>query len=148
MDNRFVVDTTSLISYFSEIFEQPSQISDNAIKLIDRAFYEDSIILIFPSVVFVEIFIKWLANEEKVAQIRFDVFEKIKSRGNMEIKPLEREVLENFIKIQDINKKYNFDNHDKQILASAMMLQCPLITSDQRLIRYNNQKNVIPAIIS
>jgi len=148
MDNRFVVDTTSLISYFSGVFGESSQISQHALNLIDRAFYEDSILLIFPSIVFVEIFKKWFVSEAKAAQIRFEVLERIKNRGNMEIKPLEREVLENFIKIQDIEPKYNFDNHDKQILASAMMLQCPLITSDLRLIRYNKRKKVIPKIIS
>jgi len=148
MTKRFVVDTTSLISYFSDVFGQPSQISDDAINLIDRAFHEDSIILIFPSVVFVEIFKKWFISEAKAALIRFEVLERIKNRGNMEIKPLEKEVLENFIKIQDIESNYNFDNHDKQVLASAMMLQCPLITSDLRLIRYNKIKKVIPKIIS
>lgn len=146
--NRFVVDTTSVISYFSDVFGESSQISQHALNLIDKAFHEDSILLIFPSIIFVEIFKKWFINEEEAAKIRIEVLERIKNRGNMEIKPLEKEVLENFIKIQDIEPNYNFDNHDKQVLASAMMLQCPLITSDLRLIRYNKRKKVIPKIIS
>lgn len=144
---RYVVDTTSLISYFSEVFGKPSQISQYALDIIDKAFHDDSTLLIFPSVVFIEILQKFI-REEEGAKIRSEVFERIKSRDNMEIQPLEEEVLRNFIKIQDIESKYNFDNRDKQILASAMMLQCPLITSDLRLIRYNKKKKVIPKIIS
>lgn len=148
MDSRFVVDTTSLISYFSEIFEEPPKISPTALKIIDKAFRESTPLLIFPSIVFIEIYKKFFLNEEKAAQIRIEVFERIRQRENMEIKPLEKEVLENFVKIVDIEPDYNFDNHDKQVLASAMMLQCPLITSDTRLIRYNRRKNVIPKVIS
>ena len=64
----------------------------------------------------------------------------------MEIQPLDKEILENFALITDIESNHNFDNHDKQVLAAAMTMQCPLITSDRPLIRYNQRKKVIPAI--
>ncbi len=145
--NRYVVDTTSLISYFSNVFGQGSQISEQSLKLIDSAF-SGKVILIIPSIVFVEIFRKWFTSQEMARKIRYEVFERIKSQENIEIKPLESEVLENFIKIVDIESSHNFDNHDKQVLASAMMLQCELITSDRRIIRYNRRKKVIPGILN
>ncbi|EXZ37797.1 hypothetical protein M104_3446 [Bacteroides fragilis str. 1007-1-F  len=72
----------------------------------------------------------------------------IVSQENFAIEPLDKEVLDNFIKITDIESGWNFDNHDKQILATAMKFQTPLITSDERIIRYNKKKKVIPYIFS
>lgn len=92
-----------------------------------------------------EIFDKWFDNEEIAAAIRIEIMTLIAERPNIEIKPIEKEVLENFIKINDDFVK--FDNHDKIILASSMMLQWPLIASDSRIIRYNNKYRVIPDII-
>ena len=148
MTNRYVVDTTSLISYFKDIFKVESKISVDSVKIIHSGFMEENIILIIPNIVFVEIFKKWYKNTELAEKIRYEVYQKVISRPNIQIRPLDFEVLENFIKIVDIESDQNFDNHDKQILACAMMLDCNLITSDRRLIRYNNRKKVIPAIFS
>jgi PIN domain nuclease of toxin-antitoxin system len=146
MNNGYVVDTTSLISYFNNIFSGPAKISRDALKIIETAFKRDSDIkLSIPSIVFVEIFDKWFSNEEIAAAIRIEIMTLIAERPNIEIKPVEKEVLENFIKISDDFIK--FDNHDKIILASSMMLQWPLITSDSKIIRYNNKYKVIPDII-
>jgi hypothetical protein len=145
--DRYVADTTSIISYFSDVFRRPPKISEKALRIIDSSFNGNTV-LIIPSIVFIEIFKKWFSSEERSNQIRYEVYERIKAQPNIEIKPLEQEVLENFIAITDIEPDYNFDNHDKQVLASAMMLQAPLITSDTNIIRYNKRKNVIPTIIS
>jgi len=146
MNNGYVVDTTSLISYFNNIFGGPAKISRDALKIIETAFKRDSDIkLSIPSIVFVEIFDKWFSNEEIAAAIRIEIMSVIAERPNIEIKPVEKEVLENFIKINDDFIK--FDNHDKIILASSMMLQWPLITSDSNIIRYNNKYKIIPNII-
>ena len=51
----------------------------------------------------------------------------------MEIKAIEREVLENMCIGAELA---NHEVHDKLILASAMMLQCPLITSDEKVIKF------------
>lgn len=146
--NRFVVDTSALISYFAAVFQRPSQLSEKGLRIMELGLEKDKVILIIPSVVFVEIFKKWFVSEETSRKIRYEVYERIKAQPNVEIKPLEQEVLENFLMIIDIEPDYNFDNHDKQVLASAMMLQAPLITSDSKLIRYNKRKRVIPDIIS
>ncbi len=144
----YVIDTTALISFYPDIFNDGQKISKEAIKIIDKAFDEGSDVrLSIPAIVFVELFVKWYSNVERAARIRYEIFEVIKDKPNIEIKPFEKEVLENFIQLED--DIINLENHDKIILASAMMLECPLITNDRKIIRYvNKHKNVIPGIIS
>jgi hypothetical protein len=146
MANLFVLDTNSLISYFSDIFGVMSSISSNAISIIRRAFLNDpSVRLSIPSVVFVEIFDKWFNSEEFRSKFLAEVFHPITSAHNIEIKRIDQEVLENFIAIDD--RVVNLENHDKIILACAMMLECPLITCDPKIIEYIEKDKVIPSII-
>ncbi len=147
MDRNYVIDTTSLISYFDDVFGGKPKISQYALRVIDRAFRDDnSIKLSIPGIVFVEIFDKWFNDEETAAKIRSEMMAPIYDAPNIEVKPIEKEVLENFLKITDSIIK--LDNHDKIILASSMMLQWPLITSDSKIIKYNRKYKVIPDIIS
>jgi hypothetical protein len=146
---RYTVDTTAVISYFINEFEGASPaISNEALEIFNRAFVDTSIILYFPSIIFIEIFSKWFKNEEAALKIKSNVYIPIFSQENFAIESFDKEVLENFIRITDIEVGWNFDNHDKQVLATAMKFQTPLITSDQRIIRYNRRKNVIPKILS
>ena len=146
---KYTIDTTTVISYFKDEFEGAKpQISDRSLNIIDSAFRDTSIILYFPSIIFVEIFSKWFRDEELAYKIKSNVYNPIISQENFAIEPLDKEVLENFIKITDIEPGWNFDNHDKQILATAMKFQTPLITSDERIARYNKRKRVIPSILS
>ena len=101
----------------------------------------------FPSIVFIEIISKFFVTEEKACLIRYEIFEKINNQENMSIEPIDIEVLEAFMQIRDIEPDFNFDNHDKQVFATAMKYKCPLITSDTKLIRYNKRKGLIPCII-
>lgn len=144
---RYVLDTTALISYFQSVFEQPPKLSAQALSILDRGFSGRSI-LIIPSIVFIELFKKWYRSEEIASKIRYEVYERVRNVPTIEIKPLEAEVLENFVRLSAIESPHNFDNHDKQILSSAMMLNCPLITSDNRIIKFNRNHKVIPAVIS
>ena len=149
MSNIYVVDTCAVISYFTESFPGSNiSISQASLDLIDEAFYSNEVKLIFPSTVFIELFKKWFKTDEDAARIKTEVYFRIKNQENMEIQPFDKEILTMFTEIDDIETKYNFDNHDKQILAAAMVMQCPLITSDTRLIRYNDRKNVVPKICS
>lgn len=147
MSKRYVVDTTTLMSYFSTTFGIKSAISPEGLKILDDAFQNNTNILLIPSIVFIEIFSKQFVSPEIAARIRYDVFEKIKSRTNISIESIDQEVLECFIQIKDIEPGHNFDNHDKIIFATAMKYQEPLITSDQRLKRYNRKQRMIPRII-
>jgi len=148
MNQRYIVDTTTIISYFAKIFDVKCVISKQGIDIIEKAFENNSTILLIPSIVFIEIFSKKFISPEIAAKIRYNVYEKVKACENISIEPIDQEVMEHFIRIVDIEKDYNFDNHDKIIFATAMKYQVPLITSDLRLIRYNNKKKLIPQIIS
>lgn len=147
MKQKYIIDTTGLMSYFANVFEIKSKISKDAINVINEAFEENKHILLIPSIVFIEIFSKQFTTPERAAKIRYAVYEKIKSCENISIEAIDQEVLECFIQIRDVENNYNFDNHDKIIFATAIKYQAPLITSDLRLIRYNKRKKLIPNII-
>jgi predicted nucleic acid-binding protein len=145
----YVVDTNALISYFFKMFPGSDvSISPSSLEIIDSAFNNNNEIkLIIPACVFIEIFIKWFKNDELASRIISEVYLRIKEKENIEIQPLDKEILENYIRIKDIEADHNFDGHDKQVFASAITMNCPLITSDQRLIRYNKRKKMIPEIL-
>jgi len=147
MAKNYVIDTTSLISYFEKVFKEKPKISRPALRVIGNAFKMHSEIkLSIPSIVFIEIYDKWYRDEEMAAKIKIEIMNLIMERPNIEIKPIEKEVLENFLKIKD--KSIKIDNHDKIIMASSMMLQWPLITSDSKIIKYNRRHGVIPYILN
>lgn len=132
---RIVIDTTSLISYFQNVFEQGSQISKKALQSIDNAFLStQETVLIIPGVAFVEIFDKWFKGEEFQAKFLSEVLNPITASPNIEIREVDNEVLEEFISLQD--DKINLENRDRLILAFACVLNAPLITSDHKIIKF------------
>jgi PIN domain nuclease of toxin-antitoxin system len=143
MNRLYVADTTSIISYFNEVFNVPRKLSTRGCLIIQQALSANpsNIRLSIPSVVLVEIFDKWFLEDEIASKLRYEVFEPIKGSPNVEVKPIEQEVLENMLKIGD--ELGNHDMHDKIILASAMMLNCPLITTDSKLISYIRNHKVV-----
>lgn len=104
MKQKYVIDTTALMSYFSATFEIQNKMSQYALNIISQAFNNEDIILLIPSIVFVEIFSKQFTNKERSEKIRYEVYEKIKSCANISIEPIDQEVLESFLKITDIEK--------------------------------------------
>ncbi|WP_417386017.1 hypothetical protein [Gimesia sp.] len=93
---------------------------------------------------FVEIYEKWLTEEEVNREFYYEVYQRINNSPNIEIKPVDREVVENVAGLKD--NLLNHDMHDKIIFASAMTLECPLISCDRELIKYNSIHKVIPRI--
>jgi len=146
MLNLFVPDTNSIVSYFNEVFGVRQILTRRALRIIEKAFspYPSETKLSIPSVVFIEIFDKWFKKEETARRIRYEFYELIQKSANIEIKPIEQEVLENVINIKD--ELSNHDMHDKIILASAIMLKCPIITTDRKIITYLKKHKVIPYI--
>jgi predicted nucleic acid-binding protein len=102
--------------------------------------------LSIPAVVFVEVFEKWLISEEFASRFHYEVFAPISESPNIEVKPIDQEVLENLVRIGGALADH--DMHDKIILASAMMLNCPLITTDHAIIAYVKKNPVIPFILN
>lgn len=108
-------------------------------------------LIIIPGVVFIEIFDKWFrgntrADEEFRAKFISEVFNRIKLAPNIEIRELDIEVLKSFLDLQDKNIK--LENRDKIVLATDVILQSSLITSDTMLKEYCDKYKVIPEIIS
>lgn len=144
-DKSFVIDTVTVISYFKSFFKRPNKISLSSINIIREAFnYESQYRITIPSIVFVEIFEKWLIDEEMLTKFRREVFTPIIEAENFEIRSLDIEVLENFAKIND--DKIKLENHDKIVLATAMTLNRPLITSDRKIRKFVKKYKVIPSI--
>lgn len=147
MNNTYVIDTTSLISYFNEIFAVNCAISEASIDIIRKGFNGENK-LIIPSIIFVEIFCKWFITPEMTERIRKEVFLNIKDREKIHICPIEFEVLQNVAIITGIKSKIKFDNHDKQVLATAMMYDSPLITSDTKITKFVKKYKIIPEVLN
>lgn len=146
MDQVFVIDTNVFINYFNVMFNENDRLSSDARRIISRCldetfpFYK----LIIPSMVFVEVFDNMLRTEELLMQFRYEVFNFLNVNPYVEIKPIEKEVLERFIEID--NYENNLENHDKIILSCAMQMNCPLFTFDEKVQTYVGSTGVIPAI--
>ena len=147
MAKFYVIDTNGIIGYFCHIFEVPERLSKKTCGIIDQAFklYETEIKISIPSVVFVEIFEKWFWNESFAKKFYYEIFTPTKESPNIEIKPIDQEIMERLMEIK--GNLENHDLHDKIVLASAMMLGCPLITTDTAITDYVKVNKVIPYII-
>jgi PIN domain nuclease of toxin-antitoxin system len=147
MIKRYVTDTNSIIRYFGNVFDIPNTLSVKAKNLIDQALNNPSGIvrLSIPSIVFVEIYEKWLLNEEFARKFFYEVYTAIDNAVNIEIKPIDREVIENLQYIG--GNLLHHDLHDKLIVASAMMLNCPIITTDSAIMEYVDGNHAIPSVI-
>lgn len=149
---RIVVDTTAIISYFSSIFNRKTQLSRRALNIMRDAFeQEDKVIMIIPSVVFIEIFDKWFlgstyADEEFRAKLLAEVIYPIYSVTNIEMREIDDEVVEEFLSLYD--KDMKLEQHDRLILASAIVLDACLITSDGELISFQKKYSQPPSIVT
>jgi predicted nucleic acid-binding protein len=101
--------------------------------------------LSIPTVVFVELFDKWCLTEESTRLVYYEVYRRLADSPNVEIRPLDREVLELMVRIGGSLESHEM--HDKVILASAIALSCPLITCDVKIVEYNRRHRVIPSIV-
>ncbi len=146
-EGLFVLDTNALIAYFDEVFEQSLTLSYSVRALINSALTSSpsNTKISIPSVVFIEIFEKWLRTEEMISKFHFRVFKVIEQSPNIEIRSIEQETIENLTLIGD--ELANHEIHDKLILASAMTLKCPLITSDKPIRDYVKTHDIIPGVI-
>lgn len=145
--HRYVIDSVSLINYFRDIFDEKEMISADARRVISSGFNEYSTIkLIIPSVVLIELHTKFIINEEIGRKIYYEMYYKLRECPDIEIKPLEKEVIEEFIKIDDDLEA--LEHNDKLILSAAIQLNCPIITTDPKIISYINKCNYLPGYIS
>src|ERR1700744_5379955 len=103
MEGLYVIDTVAFINYFNEFFEEDDMLSKKTRETISFCFNVEnsSYKLSIPSVVFLEIFEKFLRGAEIVKKFRYEILSKIEDNEYIEIKPIDKEVLENFICIDD-----------------------------------------------
>lgn len=145
MEGRYVIDSVALINYFNHYFDEKDMLSREIRKKIDTCFFKmgNSIKLVIPSIVFIEIFRKFLVSEEKVKKFYYEIYKPIVENDNIEVKPLESEVLEIFQNLND----FQMELHDKIIFASAIQLNSILITKDPIIIKYNNKRRLVSDIV-
>ena len=76
----FVIDTNTIIRYFHNVFHEDKKVSSRIVTIVQTALspYEGNIKISIPSIVFVEIFEKWLRNEEFSKKFYYEVFLPIK----------------------------------------------------------------------
>src|SRR5258705_5474349 len=148
MPKLYVTDTNAIISHFNEVFDEPPILSNKANDIITQALNDASsdIRLSIPSVVFIEIFEAWFRTEEFARKFHYEVILRIDQAPNVEIRAIDREVLENLLAIGGTLE--NHDINDKLILASAIALQCPLISTDSSIIKYLAETGAIPVVLS
>jgi hypothetical protein len=145
----YILDTCALLSYFSEQVGADISVSKESLSIIDSGFNKiDDVRLIIPNVVFIEVFDKWVRSEESMLKIKAEIFDRINSAENIEIRVLDKETLGNFSIFQYlINRDYGFDNHDKQVFAAAVTMGYTLITSDRNVIDYTKYLSSHPDIV-
>jgi predicted nucleic acid-binding protein len=143
----FVVDTNAIISHYGDVLDRDACVTSTALGYIKRAFLPGSDIrLSVPSFVFVEMVCTLGKSQEARAKLRYEVFEPIRNCPNIEIRPLEKDTLHQMMKIAD--PTINLENHDKIMLASAMVLDCPLITSDAKILQFNRKHKAVSQIVT
>jgi PIN domain nuclease of toxin-antitoxin system len=152
---RYVIDTNGLISFFAGVFEEifgfddSTLISKRARNAIQEAVYfsEGDVLLSVPSIVFIEIYEKWLRSEEFFRKFFYEVFIPLKQSPNVEIRAIDQEVLENLLAVDGCLAEH--DLHDKIVVASAMTLECPIITVDNKIIEFvGSGKGKIPNVLN
>ena len=147
MTELFVLDTNAIIETFPNTFHRGSNISRNTSKKIKSAIFENSSInrISIPSVVFLEIHDNFCKTEEQTRQIFYDIYLPIKESENVEIRSIDKELLEIYSSLDGVLE--NHDTNDKLIMANAIMLKCTLISNDPILHTYNSITHVLPDII-
>ena len=150
----YVIDTNGLLSFFSEVFNDapgfngaPS-ISEKARNGIQEAVspFEGGVLLSVPSIVFIEIYEKWLRSGEFFRKFFYEVFIPLKQSPNIEIRAIDQEVLENLLTVDGCLAEH--DLHDKIVVASAMTLECIIITSDKKIIKFvgNGDRKILKVL--
>ena len=152
---RYVIDTNGLISFFSRVFEDAPEfdgappISRRTRRAIDLAVspHEGGVLLSVPSTVFIEIYEKWLRSGEFYRKFFYEVFIPLKQSPNVEIRAIDQEVLGNLLFVGGCLAKH--DLHDKIVVASAITLECPIITVDHKIIEFvGNGEGKIPEVLN
>jgi len=146
MIHHFVFDTVGFINYHYEFFNETNRLSQRVTTDIKKCLSPDYIDykLIIPSIVFIEVFDTQLTNDEIAVRFKSEIFSMYLDCDDVEIKGLEKEVIEIYNSIDDNIIK--LETHDKIILSSAIQMNGKLITNDGKITTYNNAVQVIELV--
>lgn len=145
MNNRFVLDTCAIISFFKEFIDGATvSISQVALKKIEEIFLDTSNFVYIPCISLVEIHSKFSTSAEKNAKLKSEILQYLKNHENVSFEDIDYEVLDNFLKI---SCGTGFDFRDRIILAIGMKYQCTLITSDGPIAKYIRKTGILPNVI-
>ncbi len=120
---NFLADTHALLWHFTN----SSQISSKAKDLFDRCEKGECIIFI-PSIVIAECLS--IFDRKKVSFNFKALFDRIRRSENYVMIPLDHRILLQMTETKEVSEL-----HDKIIVATAKLLDLPLITQDARLLR-------------
>jgi rRNA-processing protein FCF1 len=140
MSNRYVIDSVGFINYHNDFFSERDMLSPGVRDIIAKCFnpYIPQYKLIIPSVIFIEVYKKFLRHEERARRFYYEVYQPISESVDIEIKPIEKEVLEIF---SSIDADSTLELHDQIVYSTALQLECPLITNDRKIIYANKSSN-------
>lgn len=127
---RYVIDTHAVIWYFSKQFDQANCNSNKINCIIDEILNDPFTTkrLVVPSIVFVEIFDKFCLTADDSRRIFFDCFMPLDDCDNVEIREIDKEVVDSVLAIQ--GKLASHEINDKLIVAIGLILDGVLITKD------------------
>lgn len=143
MNQIYVIDTVTFINYFNKFFQETRILSKKASDIIDKCLSSEhsQFKIIIPSIVLIEVFEKQLKTDERSEEFKYTILKPLFDNPDVEIKPLEQEVLQTFVKID--SSIVRLENHDKIILSSAIQMQVPIITNDSKIQSYLKRHKVI-----
>lgn len=141
---KYILDTCAIISYFKDIFNDDKDISKEIRNEISTAlspsrYFQSPVKLIIPAMAFIEIRDKWCCRDEEREKIRHEVFLTFSDCENVNICPFEENIMREALSLN----KYDcsFDNHDKYFIATALVYESPLITSDEKIKKFQKYCN-------
>ena len=115
---NFLSDTHALLWYFTE----SPKLSQKAKEIFEKS-EQGKFVIFIPSIVIAESLS--IFSKKKITFDFASVFERIKKSENYTIIPLDHKVLHTMINTDEVTEL-----HDKIIVATAKLLNVPLITKD------------------
>lgn len=133
---RYVVDTHAVIWHFPKAFGQMSGNSEKVGRILRETLVDDLSPnrLVVPSIVFVEIFDKFSRTREESSRVYYECFVPLKECDRIELRELDFEILEAVSQVGGVLDSHEIN--DKIIVATARVLNSPILTKDPKIHEY------------
>lgn len=133
---RYVLDTHAVIWHFPKAFGQVSCNSEKVDRILRETLADDSSPnrLVVPAIVFVEIFDKFSRTREESSRVYYECFIPLKECDRIELRELDFEILEAVSQVGGVLDSHEIN--DKIIVATARVLNSPILTRDPKIHEY------------